>query len=142
MSDCLAVAYMPELEEPGFAEIQLGSFAVSMPAKDVRVVFHPGANKVQRALWERCKQVESVKELLDKRVFEEIELSSDAEAGDADEGSTVLQLSQVDVKAANRLINHCRYVPQLEAWHDTETRMTLRAAIKRRIANLQQGAEV
>jgi hypothetical protein len=136
----LAVAYAPELREPMLQEIMGGSFGISFPATDERLVLHPGTNKVNARIWALARQTSAVQELAANGVIEEIELGGNPESDPSN--PSLFSIKKVPDRSAMRLVHYSRSIPQLETWHDADDRMTIRSAIMRRIEALKEGSEV
>jgi len=135
----IAVAWLPELREPMLQEIMGGGFGVTFPATEEALFLHPGTNKVSREMWDRVKELPVVKEQLAHRTIEVIEIGN-ADGGDP-EGRSMFSIRDVEQSAALRMVSFARFTQQLEHWHDSDDRMTVRSAIKRRIQALTEGAE-
>ena len=138
----IAVAYVPEARDPMLQEIMGGAFGVTFPTEEpaVTLLLHPGTNKVDRALWERAKATPAVQQKIEQRVIEEIEIGETD--GGAPEGNAMFTIKAVENTAALKMVAFSRSIPQLESWHDTDDRMAVRGAIKRRIEALNAGTEM
>lgn len=136
----IAVAWLPELREPMLLEIMGGGFGVTFPATDETLFLHPGTNKVRRDLWQRARLTGPVQEQIRHRTIVEIEIG-DTDGGDPD-GNMLHSLKEVEKSAALQLISFARFTLQLQRWHDLDDRMEVRAAIMRRIKELNEGSEV
>lgn len=133
----IAVAWLPEMREPMLQEIMGGGFGVTFPATEETMFLHPGTNKVRRDLWERVKDLPVVQEQMSHRTIEVIEIGN-ADGGDPD-GRAMFSIKDVEQSAALRMVALARFTEQLEYWHDSDDRMTVRSAIRRRIEALKKG---
>jgi hypothetical protein len=134
----LAIAYTPELADPLLANVSGGAVVISFPAEEKSLVLNPGNNfNIDRELWARAQELTSVREMLEQRLVEEIDLST--ENVDETPAAAVISINKTEQRAALRLIHHSRDAAQLLAWHDADERMPIRNACKRRLAELEEG---
>lgn len=134
----LAIAYTPELADPILATVLGGAVVIAFPGEEKSLVLNPGNNfNVDRELWQRAQELPSVREMLEQRLVEEIDLST--EKVDETPAAAVISIAKTEQRAALRLIHHSRDTKQLSAWHDADERMAVRNACKRRIAELEEG---
>lgn len=134
----LAIAYTPELADPILSTVGGGAVVVSFPAEEKTLVLNPGNNfNVDTDLWKRAQELPSVREMVEQRLFEVIDLSSDSVAETPAAG--VVSIAKTEKRAALRLIHHSRDSKQLAAWHDQDERMEIRNACKRRLQELEKG---
>lgn len=134
----LAIAYTPELADPILANVAGGAVVIAFPGEEKSLVLNPGNNfNIDQELWQRAQELSSVREMLEQRLVEEIDLS--AEKVDETPAAAVVSIVKTEQRAALRLIHHSRDVAQLSAWHDADERMAIRNACKRRIAEIEDG---
>ena len=134
----LAIAYTPELADPILANVAGGAVVIAFPGEEKSLVLNPGNNfNIDQALWQRAQELPSVREMLEQRLVEEIDLS--AQKVDETPAAAVVSIAKTEKRAALRLIHHSREVAQLSAWHDADERMEIRNACKRRIAEIEEG---
>jgi len=134
----LAIAYTPELVDPVLANVSGGAVVIAFPAEEKTLVLKPGNNfNVDRELWQRAQELDPVRELLEQRLVEEIDLST--EKVSETPAAAVVSIATTEQRAALRLIHHSRDAEQLKAWHDADERMPIRNACKRRMAELEGG---
>jgi hypothetical protein len=134
----LAIAYTPELADPILANVAGGAVVIAFPGEEKSLVLNPGNNfNIDQELWQRAQELSSVREMLEQRLVEEIDLS--AEKVDETPAAAVVSIAKTEQRAALRLIHHSRDVAQLSAWHDADERMAIRNACKRRIAEIEDG---
>lgn len=135
----LCIAYTPELADPlTLANVDGGSFVVSLFKEDKQLVLNPGNNVVDPDLWKRVKTLPAVKELIDMRMVEEIDAAGEKVSETPAAG--VISIAKVEKQAALKLIHHSRDAKQLKSWHDEDERIEIRNAAVRRIAALNKGA--
>jgi hypothetical protein len=134
----LAIAYTPELADPTLATVAGGAVVIAFPGEEKSLVLNPGNNfNVDQELWQRAQELPSIRELLEQRLVEEIDLST--ERVDETPAAAVISIAKTEQRAALRLIHHSRDVEQLQAWHNADERMAIRNACKRRIAEIEEG---
>lgn len=134
----LAIAYTPELADPILANVSGGAVVIAFPEEEKSLVLNPGNNfNIDQELWQRAQELPSVRELLEQRLVEEIDLST-AKVNDTP-AAAVVSIATTEQRAALRLIHHSRDVEQLQAWHDADERMAIRNACKRRIKEIEEG---
>ena len=129
----VAVAYNPELVEPGVA-IPGGAFVVAFSSLDFRrLTLEPGLNlDVDPELWAAAKQRPAVQELLHLQAIQEIPL-------DSTNVPAVAVLKHEPEAKANRLVHACRDLKQLTEWLAIEERQSVRMSLQRRMKLLQEG---
>lgn len=134
----LAIAYTPELADPLLASVSGGAVVVSIPDEEKSLVLNPGNNfDIDEELWKRVQELPAIRAMVEQRLVEEIDLST--ESVKATPAAAVVAIATTEKKAALRLIHHSRDAAQLQAWHDTDERIEIRNACKRRLAELNQG---
>lgn len=134
----LAIAYTPELADPILSTVTGGAVVVAFPGEEKSLVLNPGNNfNVDQELWQRAQELPAVREIVEQRLVEEIDLSTDNVRETP--AAAVVAIDRTEKRAALRLIHHSRDVAQLAAWHDGDERMEIRNACKRRIAQIEGG---
>ena len=134
----LAIAYTPELADPILSTVTGGAVVVAFPGEEKSLVLNPGNNfNVDPELWQRAQELPAVREIVEQRLVEVIDLSGDNVKDTPAAG--VVAINKTEKRAALRLIHHSRDVAQLSAWHDSDERMEIRNACKRRINELEAG---
>lgn len=134
----LAIAYTPELADPLLANVSGGAVVIAFPGEEKSLVLNPGNNfNVDQELWARAQELSSVREMLEQRLVEEIDLST--EKVSETPAAAVVSIATTEKRAALRLIHHSRDAAQLQAWHDKDERMEIRNACKRRMAEIEEG---
>jgi hypothetical protein len=134
----LAIAYTPELADPILANVAGGAVVVAFPGEEKSLVLNPGNNfNIDQELWKRAQELPNIREMLEQRLVEEIDLST--ETVSETPAAAVVSIAKTEQRAALRLIHHSRDVEQLSAWHDGDERMAIRNACKRRIAEIEGG---
>lgn len=134
----LAIAYTPELVDPVLANVAGGAVVVAFPGEEKSLVLKPGNNfDIDQDLWARAQELTPIRELLEQRLVEEIDLST--EKVSETPAAAVVSIATTEQRAALRLIHHSRDASQLQAWHDADERMAIRNACKRRLAELEEG---
>jgi hypothetical protein len=134
----LAIAYTPELADPILATVSGGAVVIAFPGEEKSLVLNPGNNfNIDQELWQRAQELSSVREMLEQRLVEEIDLST--EKVDETPAAAVVSIARTEKRAALRLIHHSRDAEQLKAWHDADERMEVRNACKRRMAEIEEG---
>ena len=134
----LCVAYTPELADPlTLARVSGGSVVVSLCQEGKKLILNPGNNVVDPDLWNVAQSLPAIQELVDMRMVEEIDISSETVSSTPAAG--VLSILKVEKRAALKLIHHSRDAKQLSGWHDEDERIEIRNACKRRLAALNGG---
>lgn len=134
----LAIAYTPELVDPVLANVSGGAVVVAFPGEEKSLVLKPGNNfNIDQELWARAQELTPIRELLEQRLVEEIDLTT--EKVSETPAAAVISIATTEQRAALRLIHHSRDAAQLQAWHDADERMAIRNACKRRLAELEEG---
>lgn len=134
----LAIAYTPELADPLLATVSGGSVVVSIPSEEKSLVLNPGNNfNVDEELWKRAQELPAIRAMVDQRLVEEIDLST--ETVNETPAAAVVGITTTEKRAALRLIHHSRDAAQLNAWHNSDERIEIRNACKRRLNELNQG---
>jgi hypothetical protein len=134
----LCIAYTPELSDPlTLANVSGGSFIVSLYKEGKQLVLNPGNNVVDPDLWRQVHALPAIQELVDMKMVEEIDLSTETVSETPAAG--VISIAKVEKRAALRLIHHSRDAKQLQDWHDEDERIEIRNATKRRLADLNRG---
>lgn len=134
----LAIAYTPELADPILSTVSGGSVVIAFPGEEKSLVLNPGNNfDVDPELWGRAQDLPAVRQLLEQRLVEEIDLST--EKVNETPAAAVVAIDKTEKRAALRLIHHSRDAKQLQAWHDQDERMEIRNACKRRMTELNEG---
>jgi hypothetical protein len=134
----LAIAYTPELGDPLLANVSGGAVVVSFPGEEKALVLNPGNNfNVDSDLWHKAQDLPAVRELVEQRLVEEIDLST--ETVKETPAAAVVSIVKTEKRAALRLIHHSRDADQLKAWHDMDERIEIRNACMRRLNDLNEG---
>jgi len=134
----LAIAYTPELVDPVLANVSGGAVVVAFPGEDKCLVLKPGNNfNIDQELWARAQELTPIRELLEQRLVEEIDLTT--EKVSETPAAAVISIATTEQRAALRLIHHSREAAPLQAWHDADERMAIRNACKRRLAEIEEG---
>lgn len=134
----LAIAYTPELADPLLSTVSGGSVVISIPDEEKTLVLNPGNNfDIDEELWKRIQELPAIRSMVDQRLVEEIDLST--ETVKETPAAAVVSITTTEKRAALRLIHHSRDAAQLKAWHDSDERIEIRNACKRRLNELDQG---
>ena len=134
----LCVAYTPELADPlTLARVSGGSVVVSLCQEGKKLILNPGNNIVDTDLWNMAQTLPAIQELVDMRMVEEIDISTETVSSTPAAG--VLSILKIEKRAALKLIHHSRDAKQLSGWHDEDERIEIRNACKRRLAALNGG---
>lgn len=134
----LAIAYTPELVDPILANVSGGAVVVAFPGEEKSLVLKPGNNfNIDQELWQRAQELTPIRELLEQRLVEEIDLTT--EKVSETPAAAVISIATTEQRAALRLIHHSRDVAQLKAWQEGDERMAIRNACARRIAEIEEG---
>lgn len=134
----LCVAYTPELADPlTLARVSGGSVVVSLYKEGKHLTLNPGNNVVDEDLWKLAQTLPAIQELVDMRMVEEIDISTETVSETPAAG--VISIAKVEKRAALKLIHHSRDAKQLTGWHDEDERIEIRNACKRRLEALNGG---